>query len=226
MSTAHPPPTHDARARSAAILSYWFEGLDDASLLSPSADPFQTCYRRWYGKEPAIDAEIREMFERDLLGVTDDGRAWRQKLDGWARAPLGLVALVVLLDQLPRNMYRGTPGMYAHDPLALAAATLAIREYEGASLPLVKRMFLYVPLMHVENRTVQRYMVHCFEELAQQAKRVSPHNQGFFEHALSFARRHAEVIETFGRFPHRNAILSRPSTPDEEKHLRGPDPGF
>jgi uncharacterized protein (DUF924 family) len=87
-------------------------------------------------------------------------------------------------------------------------------------------MFLYVPLMHAEDRTLQRAMVQRFEALAADARARSPRNQAFFEHALVYARRHAEVIEAYGRFPHRNAILGRRSTPDEEDYLRGPDPGF
>jgi uncharacterized protein (DUF924 family) len=225
MNLDHPRPTRDHAARSADILAYWFASLDDASRLDPSAEPFRACYARWYGKQPAIDEEIRAFFERDLLAVTA-AAPWRRELDAWASASRGLLALVLLLDQLPRNMYRGTPRMYAHDPLALSVATLAIREYEGEPLPLVQRMFLYVPLMHVEDRTVQRHMVDRFEELAREARHRSPHNQGFFERALGFARRHAEVVEAYGRFPHRNPILGRTSTPEEEEHLRGPDPGF
>ncbi len=212
-------------ARSQAILWYWFAALDDSSRLHVDDEQFRACYARWYGKQPAIDAEIRERFEPDLLAVTES--TWPRELDVWAARPAGLLALLVLVDQLPRNMYRGTARMYAQDPLALSIATTAIREHEeGVRLPLVRRMFLYVPLLHAENLAIQRAAVSLFSTLARDARERSPHNVEFFERALGSARRHAEVIERYGRFPHRNAILGRTSTPDEAAYLLGPDPGF
>src|SRR5690606_15365158 len=97
---------------------------------------------------------------------------------------------------------------------------VAIREYEDAPLTLVERMFLYVPLMHAENLTLQRAMVARFEGLVNLAATRSPQNVGFFQFALDYARRHRDVIETFGRFPHRNALLERRSTPDELEFLQ------
>jgi uncharacterized protein (DUF924 family) len=216
----------DRSARSASILSYWFADLDDRSRLDPSDEPFRTCFARWYGKDPEIDREIRAAFEPDLLGVVARRAAWDEEMDAWARAPRGLLALVILLDQLPRNMYRGTARMYAHDELALSTARDAIRHYARVELPLVQRMFLYVPLMHAEDLATQHEMVRLFEALADEAARRSPGSRDFFANALGFARRHADVIERFGRFPHRNAILARISSVEEEDYLRGPDPGF
>lgn len=226
MTVTAPRAVPDRAARSAAILAYWLADLDDASTLDPSAEPFRTCYARWYGKDPAIDREIRAAFEADLVAVTARHDRWEREVYLWAREPLGLLALVILLDQLPRNMYRGTPRMYEHDALALRTAMRAIRELEHRELPLVHRMFLYVPLMHAEDVAVQREMVRRFEGLAADAERRAPHDTGFFRHALGFARRHLEVVERFGRFPHRNAILGRATTIDEEDYLRGPDAGF
>jgi uncharacterized protein (DUF924 family) len=202
-----------------SILDYWFASLDDTTVLDRQVEPFATCFARWYGKQPAIDAEIRARFEPALLSITRDGAHWDDTIASWQRAPLGLLALVILLDQLPRNMYRESPRMYAHDDLALAVTTLAIREYETHALSLVQRMFLCVPLMHVENPTLQQAMVARFEGLAALAADRSPHNAGFFGFALDYARRHRDVIETFGRFPHRNAILGRTSTPAELEFL-------
>jgi uncharacterized protein (DUF924 family) len=209
-----------AAESSRAILEYWFSSLDDAVLLDRQSEPFGTCFARWYGKQPAIDAEIRARFEPMLLEATRDGARWDRELADWQRAPLGLLALVVLLDQLPRNMYRDSARMYAYDDLALGVTTLAIREYEEQPLSLVQRMFLYVPLMHSENLTVQQAMVARFEGLVELAKLRSPRNQAFFEFALDYARRHLQVVETFGRFPHRNAILGRSSTPSELEFLK------
>jgi uncharacterized protein (DUF924 family) len=205
---------------SRAILDYWFSSLDDAALLDRQSEPFGTCFARWYGKQPALDDEIRTRFEPVLLATTRDGAGWDREVAEWQRAPLGLLALVVLLDQFPRNMYRDSARMYAYDDLALSTATVAIREYEEHPLTLVQRMFLYVPLMHSESLTLQQAMVSRFESLAKLAALRSPQNTKFFEFALDDARRHRQVVETFGRFPHRNAILGRTSTPSELEFLQ------
>lgn len=205
---------------SRAILEYWFSSLDDTVLLDRQSEPFRTCFARWYGKQPAIDDEIRTRFEPALLATTRDGARWDREVADWQREPLGLLALVVLLDQFPRNMYRDTARMYAYDDLALSVATMAIREYEEHPLSLVQRMFLYVPLMHSENLTLQQAMVARFEGLVGLAALRSPQNKGFFEFALDYARRHRQVVETVGRFPHRNAILGRTSTASELELLQ------
>jgi uncharacterized protein (DUF924 family) len=205
---------------SRAILEYWFSSLDDTVLLDRHSEPFATCFARWYGKRPAIDDEIRARFEPALQAATRDGARWDREVADWQRAPLGLLALVVLLDQFPRNMYRDSARMYAYDDLALGVTTVAIREYEEHPLSLVQRMFLYVPLMHSENLTLQQAMVARFEGLAALSALRSQKNEGFFEFALDYARRHRQVVETFGRFPHRNAILGRTSTPSELEFLQ------
>jgi uncharacterized protein (DUF924 family) len=205
---------------SRAILDYWFSSLDDVAPLDREIEPFRTCFARWYGKRAAIDDEIRARFEPALLGATRDGSRWEREVAEWQRVPSGLLALVILLDQFPRNMYRDSARMYAYDQLALSVTTVAIREYETEPLPLVQRMFLYVPLMHIENLTLQQAMVARFEGLAGLAAERSPHNAGFFAFALEYARRHREVVERFGRFPHRNAILGRPSTATELEFLK------
>jgi uncharacterized protein (DUF924 family) len=202
------------------ILDYWFSSLDDAALLDRNSEPFGTCFARWYGKQSAIDEDIRARFEPALLAATRDGRQWEREVRSWQQESLGLLALVILLDQFPRNMYRDSPRMYACDALALSVTTLAIREYEALPLTLVQRMFLYVPLMHSESLTLQQAMVAKFESLSALAALRSPHNREFFEYSLDYARRHCQVVETFGRFPHRNAILGRTSTPSELEFLQ------
>lgn len=217
---------HDARGHASTILDFWFSTLDDASRLERGAEPFGACYQRWYGKDPAIDADIRARFEPLLRETVRDGRHLDERIAAFREAPRGLLALVILLDQLPRNMYRDTPAMYTHDPLGLHVALAAIEAHDDdATLPLVHRMFLYVPLMHVENLTLQEYMLHRFDDLVARARTQSPHNRAFFEHARDYARRHVDVVAKFGRFPHRNAILGRRSTAAEEAHLMD-DPGF
>jgi uncharacterized protein (DUF924 family) len=215
-----------AAGASRAILEYWFSSLDDAASLDRQSEPFGTCFARWYGKKPAIDDEIRARFEPVLLAVTGSGGRWDRELADWQKESLGLLSLVLLLDQFPRNMYRDSARMYAHDDLALSVTTLAIREYEARPLSLVQRMFLYVPLMHSENLTIQQAMVARFEGLVELAALRSPHNQAFFQFALDYARRHLRVVETFGRFPHRNVILGRISTPSELQFLERDDSRF
>jgi uncharacterized protein (DUF924 family) len=225
MKTDHDEP-QDAARHARAILAYWFSTLDDASQLDRAAEPFHACYQRWYGKDPAIDADIRTRFESLLLETAKDGRRLNDVITAFRKSPQGLLALVILLDQLPRNMYRDTPGMYAHDPLALAVSLAAIREHEhDEALPTVRRMFLYVPLMHVENLTIQEYMLAQFDDLVDRARTRSPQNRQFFEFARDYARRHVEVVSRFGRFPHRNEILNRQSTAAEKSYLVD-NPGF
>jgi uncharacterized protein (DUF924 family) len=178
-----------------AILSYWFSSLDDAAALDREAEPFASCYARWYGKRPEIDAEIRARFEPVLHAVTRDGARWDRQVDAWRSVPQGLVALVILLDQFPRNMYRDTPGMYVHDPLALMVATLATREYAEASLSLVRWMFVYLPFMHAENLTVQQAMVRRFERLADVAVDRHPMSSRF----SSAKTRDSESADVSGR---------------------------
>ena len=212
-------------ARANAVVDYWFGDLGDASRLDPASEPFKTRYARWYGKDPSIDAEIRRLFEVDLESVTR-GPAWMQTVEAWSAAPDGLLALTILLDQLPRNMYRGTARMYEHDVLALLVASRALEQASQRDATLVRRMFLVVPFMHAENLPLQRFTVDAFRSLATESETRSPANVDFFRMALRYAERHLEVVEAYGRFPHRNAILGRTSTSAEETYLSGDDPGF
>jgi uncharacterized protein (DUF924 family) len=217
---------HNVEDRARSILEYWFSSLDDTSTLDRTTEPFATSFSRWYGKRREIDEEIRSRFESDLKRVTSNGDGWDDELAAWSRVPNGLLALVILLDQLPRNMYRDTARMYMHDPLALATTSIAIREYETAPLSLVQRMFLYVPLMHAENLTLQQTMVRRFTDLVELSTVRSPRNRDFFAFALDYARRHRDVVATFGRFPHRNALLGRSNTEAEKAFLETENAGF
>ena len=208
------------------LIDRWFSTLDDHTPLDRTAEPFGSCYARWYGKDPAIDRALRGEFEAALDEVTRPGIDWRAELEAWRAHPRGLLALVILLDQIPRNIYRDTARMYAHDPLALHVTTLAIEAYEATALPLTQRMFLYVPLMHAEHPTLQEGMVQRFASLLADAERRAPASAPFFAHALGYAERHRDVIRRFGRFPHRNAILGRISSPAELDFLAGPDASF
>jgi uncharacterized protein (DUF924 family) len=217
--------TYNVQARASALVSYWFGPMDDSTMLNREAEPFATYFMRWYGKNPKVDADIRAEFEGDLLAVTRDGRQWDATIREWAAQPQGLLALTLLLDQIPRNIYRDTPGMYTHDALGLLVSEQA-RAQGADHLPLTHQMFLSVPLMHVENLTIQQRMLVDFERFVELAKTRSPQNVGFYKFALDYAKRHVDVVEKYGRFPHRNAILGRTSTDAETEFLKNSDAYF
>jgi uncharacterized protein (DUF924 family) len=203
----------NVKATAEAINSFWFGPMDDSTTLNREAEPFATYFMRWYGKSPKVDAQIRAEFEGNLLAVTSDGSRWEATVREWEAQPQGLLALTILLDQIPRNIYRETKDMYKHD--------------KGIDhLPLVQQMFLCVPIMHVENLTIQQQMLVHFERFVELGRTRSPENIGFFEFALVYAKRHVDVIEKYGRFPHRNAILGRASTDVETEFLENSDAYF
>ncbi|MGL4963047.1 MAG: DUF924 family protein [Inquilinus sp.] len=170
------------------LLAFWFEesGKD-----------------RWFSGDAGFDAEVRARF----LTLHEEVAAGRH--DDWADSPLGVVALCILLDQLPRNLFRGTPRAFATDPKALAVAKAAVEQGfdQDPALTDDHRLFLYLPFEHSEGLADQR------RSLELQAAGIAD-----LEY-VDYARRHLAVIERFGRFPHRNAILGRASTPEEEAHL-------
>ena len=209
-----------------AILDFWFGSMDDRTLLDREREPFRTHFTRWYGKSPEVDREIRRRFEAELERVTENGRSWDDTVRRWAEHRQGLLALTILLDQLPRNMYRDTPRMYARDALGLLVSERARALPDAGSLPLMQQMFLAVPLMHAESLTLQQRMLARFEGLVAQAEKRSPQNVGFYRFALDYAKRHVDVVTRFGRFPHRNAILGRTSSAEEAKFLESDEAYF
>lgn len=194
MTTNRLPP--DA----AELLDFWF-GMETP--LQPR--------KIWFAKDPAFDRACHERF------AGTHARAAAGELDHWAHTPDGALALVVLLDQLSRNMFRDTPAAFAQDARALAVAQGAIAQGFDLALPALRRMFLYLPFEHSEDMAHQARSVELFESL-----RGHP----WLDEAIDYAHRHHEVIERFGRFPHRNAILGRSSTPDELDYLTAPGAGF
>jgi uncharacterized protein (DUF924 family) len=198
------------------VLGFWFGHLDDASPLDLSSPEVG----RWFGKNDAFDREIRGRFEADHLAAAAGS------LDDWARTPRGAVALVILLDQLPRNMYRGMPHAFATDARALEVSERTIAAGLDELLPLIYRSFLYMPFMHAECLDAQERGVRAFALLAELARARSPGVAAFFRGSHEYARRHRDIVERFGRFPHRNAILGRPSTPEEIEFLKQPGSSF
>lgn len=166
----------------------------------------------WFRKDPAFDEAIRQRF-----GATLE-RALAGELDGWAATPEGTLALLVLLDQFPRNLFRGQARAFAGDARALALAREAVARGDDRSLHPVQRPFVYLPFEHAEDRAAQDESIRLFTALAAE----SPAHAD----TLHWAHRHREVILRFGRYPHRNAALGRASTPEELAFLAEPGSSF
>ena len=183
------------------ILVFWFGPLNAAGLSEPGQ------HGLWFKSSEATDRQCRELFgsyvERAIAGSLDD----------WAASDKGLMALILLLDQFPRNIYRGTTAAFSGDPRALALAQQAIADSRHMDMPPIHRVFLYLPLEHSEDREAQELCVALFEELAES---TGGEQMADFSR---YAKAHRDVIISFGRFPHRNAILGRESTPAEVEHL-------
>jgi len=196
----------------AQVLAFWFGDMS-----GPDHAIAQRQAGLWWSKDEAVDARIRERFEVAVRAAADG------RLSQWRASPEGWLALIVLTDQFPRNIHRGTPGAFAFDPRAREIAREGLDAGWDESLRPVQRVFAYLPLEHAEDMALQREAVERFTALASQ---VPPEDREAFDGYLDFARRHLEVIERFGRFPHRNAILGRESTPAERAFLQQPGSSF
>jgi uncharacterized protein (DUF924 family) len=166
--------------------------------------------RLWFGSAQEFDEQVRLRFGATLQAAT------LGELSGWEGAPFSCVALVIVLDQFPRNAYRNTAAAFASDHLALGVAQRAVAAGYLADLSVPERAFLLMPYQHVEDAALQRESVRLFQQVASSAP---PEWRAFAENSLQFARRHLEIIERFGRFPYRNAVLGRPSTSTELGYL-------
>lgn len=189
------------------IHHYWFGELQPNGLCAPEKQPL------WFKKSRDTDRDIRLRF-----GPLVE-RAVRGELDHWAETDRGLVALVLLLDQFSRNIYRDTPDAFAGDERALALALAAIDSDRHLALPAIHRVFLYLPLEHCENLSSQDRCVVLFDELARES------GEDKIAEFARYATAHQLVIARFGRFPHRNPILGRDSSKEELDYL-ATDGGF
>ncbi|MDQ3864022.1 MAG: DUF924 domain-containing protein [Actinomycetota bacterium] len=194
------------------VLSYWFPEED---LLTADAETFQRQVRWWMRGGPEVDREIVERFG----GVLEQAR--RGELDHWAKTPRGRLALIVVLDQFSRNAYRGSALSYAQDEKALRLAVEGIEAGMDRELRPMERDFFWMPIVHSEDVSLHRRHVGYVEELASE---VPPHLRSFYEFRLAQARAGVELMERFGRYPHRNEVLGRISTPEELEYLRTETP--
>ena len=163
--------------------------------------------RQRFAKDTALDAAMRERFGATLEAAV------RCELVRWRGSPGGRLAEIVLLDQFSRNIWRDTPRAFAQDPLALALAQELVASGQDQALPADRRAFAYMPYMHSESLLIHAFAQELF-------------SQPGMEDNLRFELRHKAIIERFGRYPHRNAVLGRPSTPDEEAFLKEPGSSF
>jgi uncharacterized protein (DUF924 family) len=187
------------RVAASEVLDFWFGG--DLGLYRPA----------WFDKDPAFDASVRTRFE-DLWREASEGAH-----DTWLDAPSSALALVVVLDQFPRNMFRGGPAMYASDAQARVAARAMLARGFDLVLPAMARIFAYLPFEHSEDMADQVCSLRLFAGLAFDPARVR---------SLESARRHHEIVLRFGRFPHRNAVLGRETTAEEAAFLLEPNSSF
>jgi uncharacterized protein (DUF924 family) len=194
-----------------SVLNYWFgTDPDDARLANERAS-------LWWSKNPDVDDEIRKRFEPLVLTVG------KGTLNDWRSTAHGKLALILLTDQFPRNIFRGTPEAFAFDEIALDLSLQVLAAGEEKRLRPIQRVFFYMPLEHSEELEHQHRSVDLFQELVLD---VPESRRPTFAGFLNFAIRHCAIIEQFDRFPHRNAILGRESTSEEIEFLKQPGSSF
>lgn len=187
-----------------AVLNFWFG--------APGSTEDGQVHSAWFQKNEAFDAEIRQRFSATLQTAQQGG------LLDWELSPLGRLARIVVLDQFGRSLQRGQAQAFAGDAAALRSALQLLDGPDYARLDSLQRWFVLMPLEHAEDLALQQRSVREFEALAAADPRL--------EGALDYARRHLEIIQRFGRFPHRNAALGRISTAAEQAYLARPGSGF
>lgn len=188
------------------LLNFWFA----PHAAGPASERFS--YRpQWFVKSAHFDDEVRAKFH----DVWMDAR--KGLLPHWEKTPEGLLATIILFDQLPRNMFRDQPASFETDDRALHLARQAILQEMDLTLHPIQRWFLYMPFEHSENLRDQEISVELFAGL----QALMPGSQ-----VLDYAERHRDIIARFGRFPHRNRILQRKSTPEELEFLKSPGSSF
>lgn len=194
-----------------SIINFWFGEAGPDNVVAKR----QTSL--WFKKQASTDSLIKERFEQTLRTAASGG------LDSWSDTALGRLALIIVLDQLPRNIYRDTPAAFAFDPLARTHCETGLERNDDQALPAVYRVFFYLPLEHAEDQALQARSVALFRTLAADAQEE---NKQLFNGFADYAQRHRVIVDKFGRFPHRNAILGRESTAAELEFLTQPGSSF
>jgi uncharacterized protein (DUF924 family) len=190
------------------VLAYWFADLDRLDGLLEERMAF------WFRRGDEVDDEVRQLFGAAVEAAAAGGlRDWLETDHGW-------LAFIVLIDQFPRNIYRTSGQSYALDPLALATALDGMAQGRDLRLPDAARPYIYLPLMHAEDRAVQDRSLRLAIELK---SRATPANRAFLEIYAESAQEHHDIVSRFGRYPHRNQLLGRDSTADELAFLQDSD---
>jgi uncharacterized protein (DUF924 family) len=189
-----------------AILNFWFGDPSDAH------GEYGQQRKVWFKKDSGFDASIRQTF------LSDYDNAKTGRLDEWSSHPRSCLALVLLLDQVPRNIFRGSAQSFATDSKALSIARHGLEQQWDRHLIPVERIFLYLPFEHSEHESDQDISLELFQNLVD-------HNPEL-QTTLDYAHQHRDIIQRFGRFPHRNEILSRETTQAEADFLRQPGSRF
>lgn len=199
-------------AQAQAVFDFWFQPAPGQAADAPRPE--------WFKKDANFDRSIAERFGAEIALALEGG------LHAWdAEGPQAALARIVVLDQFTRNVYRGTPLAFAGDHQALEAALDMVDAEEDLALPPLQRGFIYMPFEHAEDIAMQEQAVALFTRMADSVT-VSEATAKSIANSLDYAKRHREVIQRFGRFPHRNAILGRTSTPEEIAFLQQPGSGF
>jgi uncharacterized protein (DUF924 family) len=200
--------------RAQEILDFWFA---DVATPTPTLEQLKGRTRLWFFRNDETDRTIRERFGADAE------RAAKGELDGWSSTTLGRLALVVLLDQFPRNMYRGAAQAFDADPKALGLVLEGLEAGVDRDLYPGELFVFYLPLMHAEDKAMQARSCELYARLRDEG----PANvREELASAASFADRHKYIVDRFGRFPHRNSALGRTSTPEEIEFLKEPNSSF
>ncbi|MBV8876924.1 MAG: DUF924 domain-containing protein [Gammaproteobacteria bacterium] len=188
-----------------SVRDFWF------GTAPPTAEALTRRVPFWFGEGASALRARRDAHIRARFGALLE-RAARGELDAWADGPRRRLSLIILLDQFPRSIFRGTPRAFAHDGQALALTLSGMQSAADAALTVVERIFFYMPLQHAERAEVQEESVAAYRRLLAEAPEPL---RGHFAGALRSAENHHAIIERFGRFPHRNRALGRECTPPE-----------
>jgi uncharacterized protein (DUF924 family) len=193
------------------LLEWWFGSAESPTEVVKAKE------KLWFGKRKANDTEARERFGDQVEQALAGG------LREWTENPHGWLALVLLLDQLPRMIYRETPNAFAGDQRAQTLVNHGLKLGRDKHLTPLERTFIYLVLEHCEDLDAQNQAIGRFRDLL---ALLPPTDRAYFTQSLDYAHRHQKIIARFGRFPHRNAVLGRASTDEEVEFLKGPGSRF
>lgn len=189
--------------RARAVLDFWFG--------APGSPEHGTDREEWFKKDETFDAAIRDAF------LADCEKAAAGEYDSWVQTASGGLALLILLDQFPRNLFRDNPRAFATDAKALDIAQRMVARGDDKTMPKEQQFFVYLPFEHSEDLAMQERCLELTAAMPQGKAENSPYH---------WSKKHYDVIKRFGRFPHRNAVLGRENTPAEAEYLAQPGAGF